>query len=98
MASCAFAPSRSAMNPPSEKVPPPPREHWKRPVIRQVAILALVAALGAIGYVGHHALKLMGPPERCWEYQEVEGKLYKVNPCTGQFLLMGDVAPPVGDK
>ena len=33
----------------------------------------------------------MSEPQCCWEYKEMEGKLYKVNPCTGQFQLVGDV-------
>ena len=70
------------------------REHWRRAAARHFAVVLLLAALVAIGYVGHQALKHMGPPERCWEYQERDGKLYKVNPCTGQFLLVGDVVAP----
>ena len=61
-------------------------------------MLLLVAALIAIGYVGNRALRHMGPPERCWEYQERDGKLYKINPCTGQFQLIGDVVTPAPDK
>ena len=72
----------------------PPERGKPRLIVRQVAVLALLAALGAIGYVGHHALRHLGPPERCWEYQEKDGRIYKVNPCTGQFQLIGDAAPP----
>ncbi len=68
---------------------------WRRNiVVRQVAVLVLIAALVAIAYVGNRALRHMGPPERCWEYEERDGKLYKVNPCTGQFQLIGDVVAP----
>ena len=65
----------------------------RRLIVRQAAVLVLLAALGAIGYVGHRALRHLGPPERCWEYQEKDGRIYKVNPCTGQFQLVGEVTP-----
>ena len=69
-------------------------EHWTRHALRQIAVIALLAALVALGYFGNDALKLLGLPQRCWEYKEIDGRLYKVNPCTGQFLLVGDVVPP----
>ena len=77
---------------------PPALDHWTTHLYRQLAVLALLAALVALGYFGQDALKLLGPPQRCWEYKEIEGKLYKVNPCTGQFQLVGDVVAPEEGK
>ena len=71
-----------------------PPEHWRRHVIRQVGILLLLAALVGLGYLLQDAWKLLGPPERCWEFREIDGKLYRVNPCNGRIQLIGDVAPP----
>ena len=33
------------------------------------------------------------PPEHCWEFREIDGKLYRVNPCNGRIQLIGDVVP-----
>lgn len=80
--------------PGSEPGPAPHRTgSWQRD-LRNIALgIAIVAALWAVGYYGQYALKFLGPPQRCWEYKEIDGKLYKVNPCTGQFQLVGDVVP-----
>jgi hypothetical protein len=75
---------------------PPSSGSWKRDVARLVIGLAIVAGLWLVGYYGQTALKYLGPAQKCWEYKEVDGKLYKVNPCTGQFQLMGDVTPEAG--
>jgi hypothetical protein len=63
---------------------------WFSRVPKGLVVLLVFAAIVALGYFGRDFIKQLGPPERCWELQEVEGKLYKVNPCTGQFLLLGD--------
>lgn len=63
---------------------------------KYVALLLAIAALVVLGYLAQPYLKLLGPPERCWELQELDGKLYKVNPCTGQFRLLGDAPPAEG--
>jgi len=52
------------------------------------------AALIVFGYFARDFTRQLGPPDRCWELQEVDGKLYKANPCTGQFLLLGDAPIP----
>ncbi|MEI8163653.1 MAG: hypothetical protein WCI19_11005 [Betaproteobacteria bacterium] len=57
-------------------------------------VMALVALLVFAGYFARDYFKRLGPPDRCWEIREMEGRLYKMNPCTGQFLLLGDVQPP----
>jgi hypothetical protein len=67
---------------------------WRLDLWRFAGAASVVAALWILGYYGQYALKFLGPPQRCWEYKEVEGKLYKVNPCTGQFQLIGDAPPP----
>lgn len=81
--------------PDAEESPPPEPAAggWKRDIARLVIGLAIVAGLWLVGYYGQTALKYLGPAQKCWEYKEIDGKLYKVNPCTGQFQLMGDVAP-----
>lgn len=80
-----------------ESAPPKPRPGgWKRDIARLAIGLGIVAGLWLVGYYGQTALKFLGPPQKCWEYKEIDGKLYKVNPCTGQFQLMGDVAPEAG--
>ena len=68
-----------------------PRVTWRTDLVRIGGALLLVALLLGLAWVGKDALKYLGPPQRCWEYREIEGKLYKVNPCTGQFQLVGDV-------
>jgi len=65
-----------------------PHGHWRRSAVA----IALFAALVASGFFARDVFKRLGPPERCWEIREMEGRLYKVNPCTGQFLLLGDAA------
>ena len=72
----------------------PPRATWRTDLLRGGGVIALVAALLVLSWYGQYYLRFLGPPQRCWEYKEVEGKLYKVNPCTGQFLLVGDVPVP----
>jgi hypothetical protein len=62
------------------------REHW----IRTAATIAVFALLVAVGYFAKDYLKLLGPPERCWEIKEIDGHLYKMNPCIGRFILLGD--------
>ena len=61
-----------------------------RPVVKALAIVLAFVALVVLGYFGRDYVKLLGPPEKCWEIKELEGQLYKVNPCTGQFVLIGD--------
>ena len=61
-----------------------------RPVVKALAIILAFVALVVLGYFGRDYVKLLGPPEKCWEIKEIEGQLYKVNPCTGQFVLIGD--------
>ena len=77
----------------SEVQPPeaPTGSHWRVDLARIVAVLLLLAALIAFGYFLQGPIKRLGPPERCWENREIDGKLYKFNPCTGQFKLIGDV-------
>ena len=72
--------------------------HWRTDLIRFVGVIALMAALMALGYFLLGPLKQLGPPQRCWENREIDGKLYKFNPCTGQFKLIGDVLPVEGEK
>ena len=60
-----------------------------RAKLKAAAALVGIAALMALGYFGRSYMKLLGPPEKCWEIQEVDGDLYKANPCTGQFVLLG---------
>lgn len=64
------------------------------PQLRTLLIALGVAALLALGYFGQGYVKLLGPPQKCWEIQEIDGQLYKVNPCTGQFVLLGDAPRP----
>ena len=81
-----------------EKPLPAPRRAAPRRLTRKhLALLAAAVAAIVLGYLAQPYLKLLGPAERCWEIQEVDGKLYKVNPCTGQFRLLGD-APPADGK
>ena len=80
------------MNKSADGKPPLPLQRGRRPVHipKEFVLLLVFAALVAAGYFGPYFVKQLGPPERCWEVQEVDGKLYKANPCTGQFLLLGD--------
>lgn len=71
----------------------PRPSHWRTDLIRIGAVLGLLAALIAFGYLMQGPIKRMGPAERCWENREIDGKLYRFNPCTGQFRLLGDVIP-----
>jgi hypothetical protein len=84
------------MNDPQDEKPVPPSSpaEQRSLLFRRLAVLIAVAAIALLGYFGQPYLKLLGPPERCWEIQEVDGRLYKVNPCTGQFKLIGDVREP----
>lgn len=76
----------------------PPAEHWRRPVARQILVLLLLAGLIGLAYWLQDAWKLLGPAQRCWEFKEIDGKLYRVNPCTGQFQFIDDaVAPDAGN-
>jgi hypothetical protein len=61
-----------------------------------VGVLAGFILVIIAGYFARDVFKRMGPPERCWEIREVDGHLYKVNPCTGQFLLLGDAPNAAG--
>jgi len=65
----------------------PEHGHWRR----SVGVIVVFALLVTAGYFAKDFFKRMGPPERCWEIREVDGHLYKINPCTGQFLLLGNV-------
>ena len=65
-----------------------------RPPLKPLLIALGVAALLVLGYFGQGYVKLLGPPEKCWELQEIDGQLYKVNPCTGRFVLIGDLPKP----
>ena len=76
----------------------PAVEHWHRHVTRQVLILLLLAGLIGLAYWLQDAWKLLGPAQRCWEFKEIDGKLYRVNPCTGQFQFIGDAVAPNAGK
>ena len=52
--------------------------------------MALVSLI-VLAWLAQPYLKLLGPPERCWETREIDGRLYKANPCTGQFKLIGEI-------
>ena len=68
----------------------PPQTPLRRDRHRRIGVFLALAALIVLGYFGQPYLKYLGPPERCWEIREVDGRLYKVNPCSGQFKLLGD--------
>lgn len=68
----------------------PQRKHWLSHIPKELSLLLVFAALLVLGYFGRDFTKQLGAPERCWELKEVDGQLYKSNPCTGQFLLLGD--------
>jgi hypothetical protein len=73
--------------------PPPAPSHWRIDLLRIAAVTGLLAALIAFGYFMQGPIKRMGPAGKCWENREIDGKLYRYNPCTGQFRLIGDVVP-----
>jgi hypothetical protein len=60
--------------------------HWRKAVGAIVVFALLVVA----GYFAPDYFKRLGPADRCWEIEEVDGHLYKTNPCTGRFILLGD--------
>jgi len=66
--------------------------------MRIAGVVSIVAILLVLTRHGQYYLKFLGPPQNCWEYKEMEGRLYKVNPCTGQFQLVGDAIPPEPGK
>ena len=66
------------------------RKRWLGRIPKELGILLIFAALLVLGYYGRSLTRQIGSPDRCWELQEVDGQLYKSNPCTGQFLLLGD--------
>lgn len=70
------------------------RGDWRGDLLRIAGVASVVVILLVLTYYGQNFLKFLGPPQNCWEYKEVEGKLYKVNPCTGQFQLVGDAPAP----
>ena len=72
----------------------PAQEKRRSVVHKYLASIAATAIIIVLGYLAQPYVKLLGPPERCWEIREVEGRLYKVNPCTGQFRLLGDAQEP----
>ena len=74
------------------------RGDWRGDLLRIAGVVSVVAILLVLTYYGQYFLKFLGPPQNCWEYKEVEGKLYKVNPCTGQFQLVGDAPPADAGK
>ena len=57
----------------------------------RIIVVAVALLLVVLGYFAQPWLKLLGPPERCWELREIDGRIYRMNPCTGQFRLIGDV-------
>ncbi len=78
---------------PVAELPPDesPASHWRADMACIAVVLSLLAALIAFGYFLQGPIKRLGPPQRCWENREIDGKLFKFNPCTGQFKLIGDV-------
>jgi hypothetical protein len=74
------------------------RATWRGDLMRIVGVVSITAILLVLAWYGQYYLKFLGPPQNCWEYKEMEGKLYKVNPCTGQFQLVGDAPPPESGK
>ena len=73
------------------QLPAKQKRRWQSFIGEEIIVLLAFAALIVAAYFWADFSKQLGPPERCWEVQEVDGKLYKANPCTGQFLLLGDV-------
>ena len=79
----------------SQSRPKMPRHgHWRKGVFAMAVFALLVTA----GYFARDFFKRLGPPDRCWEIKEVDGHLYKTNPCTGQFLLLGDAPATTPDR
>ncbi len=76
----------------------PARPAWQVDLLRAALVLAVLALLILFGWWLAGASKLMGDPRQCWENREVDGRLYKMNPCTGQWRLIGDTQPQAGDK
>ena len=70
------------------------RGHWRN----TLGAMAVFALLVMAGYFARDYFKRLGPPDRCWEIKEVDGHLYKINPCTGQFLLLGDAPGTTTDR
>jgi len=70
------------------------RGYWRNSVGAMAVFVLLVMA----GYFARDYFKRLGPPDRCWEIKEVDGHLYKINPCTGQFLLLGDAPATTTDR
>ena len=70
------------------------RGYWRNSVGAMAVFVLLVMA----GYFARDYFKRLGPPDRCWEIKEVDGHLYKMNPCTGQFLLLGDAPATTTDR
>jgi len=70
------------------------RASWRGDLMRIAGVVSVVAILLVLTFYGQYYLKFLGPPQNCWEYKEMEGKLYKVNPCTGQFQLVGNAPRP----
>ena len=68
--------------------------HWRR----SAGVVAVFALLVVGAYFARDFFKRLGPPERCWEIWEVAGHLYKANPCTGQFVLLGDAPATPKDR
>jgi hypothetical protein len=60
--------------------------------------MAVFALLLVAGYFARDVIKWLGPPEHCWEIREMDGRLYKLNPCTGSFLLLGDAPGTARDR
>ena len=78
---------------PQNDAEPARASHWRVDLVRIAALLGLLVALIAFGYLMQGPIKRLGPPGRCWENREIDGKLYRFNPCTGQFKLIGDAIP-----
>ena len=76
----------------------PERPAWQVDLLRAALVLAVLALLILFGWWLAGASKLMGDPRQCWENREVDGRLYKMNPCTGQWRLIGDTQPQAGDQ
>lgn len=74
------------------------RATWRGDLMRIAGVVSIVVILFVLTWYGQYYLKFLGPPQNCWEYKEMEGKLYKVNPCTGQFQLVSDARAPESGK
>ena len=82
-------------NEPSAPLKP---SRWQYDVARISIAILIVAALIAAGFWLNRPLKRLGPPQKCWEQKEIDGKLYNVNPCTGQIKLIGELTPAAGES